>query len=341
MALVFCDGFDHYSSSDMLKKWTSLTNVDTLGVVDIDTQWARPPGGMGIRCSATGNTRGVLKQLPSTYQTLIVGFNYLYESSGTPGTIFALKDAGTAQVELKINSSGQPYVTRNSSTTLGTASNVMLPNVWYHVEWKVKIDPTVGTYEVKINGSSWVSATGANTRNSSNSYVNQAVLSFYDSGPVPRFDDLYVLDTSGSVANDFIGPQKIYTLLPNGAGSSAQWTGNYAANYSNVNEMAMDSEWTANQSNTAGNIDLFTCDDVPTGTVYGVQQVTVARQDAGTQRTLRNKVSISGTSYNGATQNVQSSFQCILDASSVSPATSSAWTAAEVNGSEFGYELVT
>jgi hypothetical protein len=350
MALIFCDGFDHYLAADILKKWTGFTNSFVQGSILGSAIYARPPGGMGIQLSDSNSHRGPYKTLSATFGTFICGFAVNFQSAvpSSAGPIVSFYDSSsgtpstTTQLDLRGDGAGHLRISRNG-TALATSTNVVSTNTWYHVEIKATINNSTGAYEVKVNGSStgWIpAATSQNTRGqSTNNYIDIVGLQTAGISTV-YFDDFYFLDTTGSVAADFVGPQKIITIYPTGAGNSAQWAGNYAANFANVNELAGDGDTTFNQSSTAGHIDLYAFDDVPSGTISAIQHVSMARQDAGAARTYRVKTRISSTNYNGTTVNLAGSHVFLTEAASVSPATSSAWTDTELNGAEFGQELV-
>jgi hypothetical protein len=349
MALIFCDGFDHYNAADIYKKWTG--SISSPGIV-ISPMYARPPGGMGLGMSPSDNWRGIFKSLPAQYATFVSGFNINFGTYNTYSTNpwWAVWDTTsgvgtTPQLALNVDSTAHLKLTRGS-TTLATSTNTFSQNTWYHVEIKATINSTTGVYEVRVNGSStgWIpEATGQNTRGqSSNNWIDAVGLltEYANVGVTLIHDDFYILDTTGSVANDFIGPQKIITVFPTGAGNSAQFTGSYASNFANVNETAGDGDVTVNQSSTAGHIDLFDFDNVPTGTISAIQHVIEARQDTGAARTLRAKTRISGTNYNGTSVVLAGSHVFITEPVTLNPADSAAWEAADVNGAEFGYELV-
>jgi hypothetical protein len=353
MALVFCDGFDHYMGMEnILKKWNGQTR-GTNPTFEISPLFARPPGGMGFRCSYHYDPwYGLYKNIPAI-ATIVSGFNILFPITTTTNNPFwAAYDAASGGVnsttpQLWLCMDGAAHLRLMSgSATLATSSNAFSPNVWYHIEIKATINNSTGSYEVRVDGTStgWIpAATSQNTRQqSSNSWVDAVALhSMQQSGTsAPSIDDFYVLDTTGSVANDFIGPQKIITVFPTGAGNSAQFTGNYAANFANANETTSDGDSTFNQSSTAGHIDLFDFDNVPTGTISAVQHVVQARQDAGAARTIRTKTRIGGSNYNGSSVNLSGSHRFIMEPVTLNPADSAAWEATDVNGAEFGYELV-
>lgn len=350
MALVFCDGFDHYvGATDMLKKWTGTINGTTVANNKTDPSYARPPGGMGYSCAEGTTNRGVYKTLTSTHATFVSGFAFLTTSTlGSSAIIWAVYDStsgtpsGTAQLDIRGDGAGHLRLTRGG-TTLATSTNVLSASTWYFVEIKATIHNTTGAYEVRVNGSStgWIpAATGANTRGqSSNNFCDVISVQSGNGISTCYIDDFYFL--SGSAPNnDFLGPQKIVTLFPSGSGNYSQWTGNYAANYANVNELTGDGDSTFNQSATANQIDSFTFDDVPTGTIAAVQHTMMVRQDAGAARTIAPLQRSSSTDYAGTTLSCAGSYQFLTDPRDTDPATSAAYTTANVNAAEFGYKLI-
>lgn len=356
MALVFMDGFDHYDNrmaaatiQEIFKKWTTYAWGNPATTLEVRPGYCRPPGGQGIAVAGWDGPSGVVKVLSGNYATFVLGCHFnlpVNVVSNVP--IIAFYDwasgiAGTCQMSIRLDTSGHLTVCRNS-TVLATSSNVLSVNTWYHLEFKATISDTAGAYELRINGSStgWVpAASSANTRGQgSNNYVNAVAIMGGAQGGMSLFDDLYFLDTTGSVANTFIGPQKIITIFPNSVGAQTDWTGNYAANFANVNEAAGDGDSTFNQDSIAGHIDLFGFDDVPAGTISAIQHVLEARQDAGAARVLRAKTRIGTTNYDGTSKNLAGNHVYLTDPVTVSPASSAAWTTDELNAAQFGYELV-
>ena len=352
MSLLFCDGFDHYMAADIFKKWTGYCYNNNMTIA-IGPQYSRPPGGNGLRLYSGDQGNGISKTLPSNNATLIVGGACYFggvPSTSDVGSVFWLHDSANgnftpsnSQVGVRGDGAGHIGVYRGD-TLLALSTNVVSVNTWYFIELKVTIHNTTGAYELRVNGSStgWVPpVTGANTRGGTgNNYANMLMLGCSPRTQERWFDDIYVCSSAGSVNNDFLGPLKVFTIFPDGAGSQNDWAGNYSSNYANVNEAGGDGDATFNQSATVGNIDLFAFGNVPLGTIAAIQHTFQARQDAGAQRTFRPKTRISGANYSGDTLQLPGSHAFITDVVEVSPATSTAWAASEVNAAEFGYELV-
>ena len=346
MALVFGDSFDHYALADINRKWTIITsNVLTSATMDP----AAPvyPHLQSLSLLYSGAVQYLEKTLPATQETFIAGCWYR-QVTGYADIILAFIDTATEHVSVRVDAGGHLTLTRNA-TVLATSTNTLTTNVWYHIEVKVTIgdagDTPSGRYQVRVNGTAtnWIpdSGTGQDTRNGGNKSISAVRLySSSNNSGAHHFQDFYVLDTSGSVAVDFIGPCRFAVIRPGGAGNSAQFTGNYADNFINVADRIADGDNTFNQDSTPGHIDSFAMSDPPAGTIFGIQHVLMARQDAGPARTIRPKTRISATPYDGTTVALSPTYQFLTEARSVSPASGVAWTAAEIAAAEFGYELV-
>lgn len=335
MALLFCDSFDHYTAAG--QKYESANNF-TIGAFGRHST-------NGARLSSTAGQPELRKTLPSSYSTLVAGFALSPQDSATLRPVFRFATGTTTQVSLWRNASNQLEVRRgNSTATLGNSGANVFPGGSYnYIEIKVTFHATTGSVEVRSNGVAIISLTNVNTA-ASGTTADSAGLGISGSGANSGcdFDDFYVCDTSGSTNNNFLGDVRVEALLPTGAGNSAQFTPSAGSNYQNVDETAPNDDTDYNSSSTAGQIDLFAFGNLTatSGSVLGAQYLVRARKDDAGTRTVRPKVRISSTNYDGTSVNVTSAYAYIREVAEVSPATASAWTISEINGAEFGYELV-
>lgn len=356
MALLFMDTFDHYNwSNDRLKKWTWENASGWNATASSAGALAYPGGGITIQPTAGGNNVFLVKTLPSNYATGIIGGWFYFSSTMTTGDfIISFMDGASRQVSVCGDGAGRIIVARGGSggsagTLLATSTNTLALGVWYHIEMKATIHNTTGDYEVRVNGTStgWIPAQGgtANTRNTANAYFNgMATPNLGSTSSRMDVKMMYVCDTSGSSANNFLGVCRGALIRPAAAGNYTQWTANSGANFWQVADHFNyhDGDLSYNATSTANNIDSFVMEDLPagTGTVHGIQTVMIAKQDGGAARSMAPLWRISGTDYVGTTVNLGASYAMYLQQYSVSPATSSAWTVSELNGAEGGYKLI-
>lgn len=335
MALEFIDGWDHYTSNTNLqRKW----NASSVGSALATGRFA------GNAFDLTGSPGATITL--TSVATRTVGFAFWVNGTMTAGTFCAFQDAGTTQVDLRTTAGGAIQVTR-AGTVLATSSNNLVASAWYYIEFQATIDPSAGGFTLKVWNSPtpgiWATASGINTRNTSNSSANMVNLAAF------RFDDFYALNSSGSRNNDFLGESRIFTTLANADNSTATgtnllWTPDSGTpHYSRVNESEPNDDTSYVASGTPGQIDTYKYPAIaPTGTIAGVQVTLTARKDdVGTRQISAEYRSAGAVNYAGS--NVFSpttSYGMFRQMYETDPATSATWTASNVNNGEFGVNCV-
>lgn len=339
MSLIFMDGFDDNLTAD---KWTSLSGFST------------SPGRTlnAMRIAEQGVSNRAFS-VSSQHATMFFGFAMAVTPAfgSLPSSRFfrVLGDNNTVvHLEFEILDTASLQVRRGSGgTILGTTA----PNLFtvgatdfFFYEIKVVLSDTIGEVQIRVNGVTVLNLTGIDTKNGG---VGTVFDSFTFSIPVTStlvtiIDDLYVLNGAGAVNNNFIGDCSVLTRFPDGNGFYSQGTGsdgNSVDNFLLVDE---------NPPNTTdyvefditGEKDTYTFTNIPSGTVFGVQQAAfAAKSDAGA-RSVRNIQRIGGADFSSPDQglSVIPTYVGKFDILEVSPATAVLWTSAEVNAAEFGTE---
>ena len=265
-------------------------------------------------------------------------------------------DSGTSQVTLCVNSVGQLYVTRGTSSgslvsgqvaPLATSVNALQTNVWYFLEFMSVINSTTGSATVRVNGVNWINVSSVNTQNSANSTANTIQIGF-DSGSIPSIpnvilvDDLYICDSTGTKNNTFLGDCRVETLYPNGAGANTNWTPKSGANYTNVNEAQFDGDTSYVSSCTVNQVDTYTMNSLPTTPVkiFGIQQTfAVSKSDAG-NRSASGQILSGGSTTANSAAGVPNSYLFMRNIAELDPATGVSWVASGVNSVQTGIKLV-
>jgi len=288
-------------------------------------------------------------------QTVIQGARIAHDTN-TTSLLFSLRDGTTHQVTLYCdftNKVVKVYRGNSSGTLLGTSSvipslnaltGVMSTTSSTYIEWKVVIDNSVGSIEVRANGSSTpvLSLTGIDTQNTGNAFATKG--NFYAAGN--RVTDIYLLDGDGaSPWNSFLGEYRVITLFPSGD-NSVQFTRNTGA----TNAAAVDDQYSTGQDddttyvedNTAGHIDWYDLDNLPAGLTPSVVQIRgIARKTDAGVREWRMKIDSGGSIQNGTTQALGSSYTLYKETYLTDPTDSNAWTETKVNALKLGHEVVT
>lgn len=336
MALRFIDSFDHYATADINQKYSS-----TSGTVAVSAGNGRRSTS-SLRCGLTGNVVRVI----DSQGTWVVGFAIKFAALGSGDVAFLIiQDGGSTQVDIRLRADGTLRATRNG-TALATSTSALSANTTYYVETKVLISDTVGTVEVRVNGSStgWINITGQDTKNTANSTANSIVINGATSGGSTDFDDYYICDGAGSVNNDFLGDVRVDCYMPNGNGNSSQLVGsdgNSTDNYLLVDEASQDGDTDYVQSSTVNNKDTYAFTDMShtPSSIFGTQLNMIAKKDDSGTRSICSVVRSGGTDYDGDTQALGTTYSDYRQIRETDPATSAAWTRTNLNSAEFGVKV--
>lgn len=303
MALLWCDGFDHYGLDETNMTDGAWAEVDPgvgtgwiLSTVNprTGTHSLRRGGGSGVRLArrVLGGAKTTVGQGAVFYPSFLPDVNNTH-------VLYDFRDAGNSiQVTVLVQSTGVISVKSGNmlGTELGaTATPAVVAEAYQHIETIVTIDSTVGEVEVRVNGVTVLALTGVNTNPIGTGECSQVALVGYRNtgvGGSPNWildvDDYYCYDDSGSFNNTFIGDRRVLTLFPNADTAQEDWTPS-----TGVDSFAMVDEADPNDdtdyiftssSGSPGTITEFDLDNLPAGvsSVSAVQLVHRSRKtDAG------------------------------------------------------------
>lgn len=340
MALLFIDGFDHYATADIGKKWTAIVNTPT-----ISSSGGRRSG--GALSGQIGYSTSVGKTIAAT-TSFVMGAAFNYSAIPTAADVFKLIDVATLQCGVRVNADGTLYVHRNGTTlTSGTSTNALTTNAWNYIEWKVTIADSIAASScvVKVNGAVWITvATGQDTKNSANASANQMVLGGTNGtvGITTLIDDFYLCDQSGSTNNDFLGDSRIDILYPTSDGNYSAFTPS-----TGVSHYALVDETTPNTTdyndgaavNDRDSYGMSNLAALASQTVYGVQvNAAILKDDAGA-RSAGTFVRSSSTNGDGASVALGTSQTYVSQIYETNPNGSVSWTETTINAMEAGVKV--
>lgn len=316
MGLIFMDGFDHYDAADAnFKGWTGGTYINETGRFG-------SRGALGVE-----NLNPANKILPSSYSQLVVGFAVKITRL-TPEAFFALYASGSPVVVLNVSPSLRIDI---DGTWEGTT--ILVEDSFFYVE--LKIDVGAGTAEVQLNGAPEISATGVSLSN-----VDTIRFESHTFDGFTIVDDVYVLDSSGSAPNDFLGDVTVRTLYPDADGAHTAWTPDVGTDhYSRVNEHNFDGDGSFVHDATAGDKDTYSLDPLFASVVYAAQLNLGARKGDGSLRQIAPVIRQAATDHVGDTFTLSSDYVFYSEQYDKDP-TGSDWTAATINADEFGVDLI-
>ncbi len=156
--------------------------------MNISATWARTgPSGLG----GTNFVLYARDSLPESLGHVILATAYKADSWTNGTIILALLDNGSLQVELRAQTDGRLYCTRNGTLIAGslTTAPVLHPGLQVQFQWRVKIDNAAGEIELRVNGStSPVITLGTlDTQATANPTAGQVQLGDHNSDGPPEF----------------------------------------------------------------------------------------------------------------------------------------------------------
>lgn len=348
MALLWCDGFDHYgTTAGNLTEgvWAEVSSGYGLSAVNPRT---------GLRCinfnASTTTPRRMRRVLGGAKTTVGIACAIYMSNLPIVNNSYVLMDfrdaANAVQISIVVQSTGTISAIRGvaSGTILGTsASPVITAEAYQHVETLVFFSQTVGTVEVRVNGVTVLSLSGQDTVASSLIECSQVAFSL---GPnvttaapdvVSDLDDVFTYDNAGSFNNTFIGDRRVLTLLPDADTIQADWTPvGSATGFGAIDENTPDGDTTyitAGAPGSPGPISEFGIQNLPAGisAISAVVIVEMARKtEAGPANTQWSVISgVSETA--GADKPMTEIYTYRQDVFETDPASAAPFTPAEVD----------
>ena len=348
MALRFMESFDFWGTGRIAELYDGWSNNARVTIAGTDRH-STATGNMRFQATSggSGGNGWVGKSIGGTATTIIVGFalNLQTNDSGTI-ELLSLDEGvgGTPHVSLRATTGTSTFTLsagRGNYTELGSAVAAILDSIWAYVEIKAVIHDTAGSIVVKVNGVTVINVSGVDTRNGGTPKVD-AILFGNGRGNNSNYDfyidDIYVLDDSGSLNNDFLGDVRVACIRPDGAGNSTQWTPSAGSNWQNVDDEEPNDDTDYNSEGTAGDKDLYTLTALPTsaGSVAGIREITRHRKDDAGAATIRQLIRTGSTDYEGSDVVVGDNYTYAQAIRETNPNTSAAWTESEINGLEAG-----
>lgn len=354
MAGVFLDSFDHYATANLLEKWTA-GNLSTFSTtITIASGGRNSTSGLKVTWADVNAFVNVRKTVAPSGSTVIFGFALnasTLSATSKANQLVSVWDGSTVQFCVKINSDGTLTLVRgsfNTGTDLGTTSAGISTGAFYYIEVKVVLATgATGSYEIRVNNTTVLTGSSVQTANSGT--TNWSVLRMFSDATVNHLatgnwivDDLYLLDGSTGVNNDFLGDGRCMMELPNtGNGANAAWTPSTGTDHGALVDENPPNTSDYNSSNTAGQRDTYVYPALGvTGTVKMVQTCLYTKKSDAGARTIAPVHRISGVNYDGAAVSPSTSVGYLLQVYDQSPATAAAWTVSEIDGAETGIKLV-
>lgn len=243
-----------------------------------------------------------------------------------------------------------------NGTLLGESTSTVTHNTWYTVEVKATLSDTVGAVEVRVEGSTWVNVTGADTKNAgtATTFSDIGIGAFFNYAVAASLTGVWahltIMDTADGTAaspaqveafNDFPGTLRMQVIRPGGAGSSTQLTPTGSStNYENVDDVPpVTTTW--NSSGTSGHRDTYAMSNLSgTVDVLAVQPVMLAIRDNSGAVSMKQAIKSGATVAYGSNRTLLTTLSGFSDIWHKNPDTSAQWSQSEVDALEVGAEVV-
>jgi hypothetical protein len=335
MAIEFMDGFDYYTGTDATghqSVWDSASSVTSIsadggGVYDY-----------GRTAALSSNT--FLKKTVNSTATKIVAF-HMKAAGYNGGNFVSFYDSATLHVNIKVNADKTVTFYRNT-TALGTSTALVAAiNTWAWYSVKVTIDDAAGVVSLYMNGNLIYELTSQDTRNAGNASCNFIQLSScYTTASTTNYDNVHIMDSTGATYNNHIGEHRIYKYLGTADGALTDMTASAGNDYACIDENPNNGDTDYISTSTAGHINTVAAPALSLSTIAAVKvSASIRKDDAGT-RTARVINRQSTTNYAGTSYDAASTYSFISHLWLVNPATTSAWSGAEVDATQPGIECV-
>lgn len=339
MPFAFIDGFDDYPA-DM--------NAQGIGInstwFDASTWGGIVPGRFGNRALQKNYGRRAYRGIPTTTQ-IAVGFAIKADQmpiTDPNGQAFlAIQSTiGNYQFFVGYDDLGRVKVGRENPMTnsIASAEKRLLPGTWHFVELELVLGNGTGRVALYIDGDEQFNLINVDTQASGDNEIGRIELRA-NGGSLNgsnNFDDCYCLyDTSTRIG------ECRAQLLTATDDVQAEWTRKGGTtNASQINEQQIDSDVTYNSSNEIGDRDIFEMQNLvgTPETIFAVQVTIAAKKDDAGTRTLKHFVKSGAAEVLGPDQYQTTDYTWQRLILAEKPG-GGAWTAADVNAMQIGYDL--
>jgi hypothetical protein len=344
MALLWFDGFDKYGDASGTCDPERI--METRYAVSKADNLYPKTGRFGDYAIAPVYDSNTWFQTPhlTTDRTLIVGFSIRAAANYPQGYFMNLLSPNNWSLSLYIHSDGSISIRRNTTILEQTGAGVLPPEEWRFIQLKIYCDATNGTWELRIDNTVELQGTGNTQSDSDNYYSAVRFASVHHLHTYqPWFDDLWICDSTGAVANDFLGPgYKVSTLSPSDDGDSSDWSPNpWPDHVDNLDELVQDdTEYV--ESSTTNHLDLYDYDSPPAmSAIQGVQVQTEAIITEPNPYTLKTVIKHDGTEDEDSGQLVGSSDYLVAypRLMLVNPVTATTWIRQDIEYLQAGVKV--
>lgn len=346
MALLWIEGFEGFGATTgvapaptgiIAQKYTGSGGV--VGEIDMDINAGRYIG----RClTITDELDWITSPDLTTDDTMYIGFAFKISSIPTNASGLAflrLRDQSTQGITIKVMKDTGKLMFYSGSNNYENSTLTISADTWYYFELKVVANNSTGSYEVRIDGVTWMSGSGVDTQNGSNPYHTVFRLEG-GTGLSISFDDLYCLDSTTGLAG-FQGVHRVVALNPSSDDTITWDRSTGSDNYAVVDDgLEIDDTDYVSTGDTPEQ-DLYGYEDLAgeVTIVHGVQVMAEADIDSGSLN-LAQVVKSGATTSVGANTLLTPGDTTLVRVIEDDPDISGDWTPTTLNAALFGIKAI-
>lgn len=356
MALLWCDGFDHYGTGSTGRDNMLDGPYAQVSGAGVSPSSARPRTGTSHLRIGFGTDHFIRRVFGADKVEVGIGYAFFIPSlpmSNNQHYFAVFRDnANNSQCSITLTTTGQlRFHIGQAGTVIAETGVVISTGAYNHFEAKVRIGDEDGSCEIRINGVTVLDVAGVDTKNLTTDTVAQVVIGFPILSPNAStwdVDDLFCWDTLGPFNNDFLGDRQVHTLFPNEDTLAADWQRNSeSTDFGQIDEVTPDDDTTYVAADTPGDISEYGLQDLPAdvsavSAIYTTPRM--RKTDAGMCNVQISMVS-SGVGSppapaeaNGADRPITEEYAYWPDVFEFDPATGAPWTREAVNDALFKIE---
>lgn len=342
------EGFDQYSTTEAGTEG-SLQNQYAGGGFGLSLNPGLSGRGqsVGMRNGAGAGMLLFPVAVPSQLTTVAFAFQLIDNAAGVvSGLPFSFRGPlNQAQFSLAFDSANKMKLVNGAGVQLALSEKTFIIGQVYRICCAINMSgvDNLGSLIVSVNGEvdAGLSQEGLVLQSQAMPTIGYFRLASASSGTViaetHSVDDVII---ASGVAEDW-GPMEVWTGFPT-ADIQAQWnplTG--TDNFDMVNEPAFDVDATYNSTDVVGNQDVFEFQNLPVTPeeIKAVAIAVFAKKEESADKVFQPILRLGGIDYNGADVHCNESYTNHSHIHAINPATGVAFTAADLNAIQAGYEF--
>lgn len=321
MSGLWCDSFEGYD--DLTERYDSVLMASLSA-----TEGRFATGGLQF---STGSlpSGGYIKKTVTASSGLVAGMAWRGNNViSIDDFLMKFVSVATVQAELRLTTGSLLQV-----VGAGTAETPLSLHQWYYIEFKANF--STGAFDVQVteeNGTAKSYVSGVGSLNPAGSGTANAV--WIGSQCEPFIDDLYVINTSGTYHNDFLGDSRVVTLYPVADGTFTDFTPSTGSvHYVLVDEQTIDEYDYVEATSGSDTYDVTNQDETLKDGRFAQLNMHV-RSDGGDN--VYPLAYTAGTVYNGAAQLAPVDSGYLYQIWDRRPENDANWTGSSLNNFEFG-----